>query len=393
MPNIEDAIQITVSLESASQTVKDWGIPVIVGEKQVTATKSGETTTYAYAASTTINGTSYTLAAENTPVLCYSVAEVRKQFGTETDSTDGTTIGSTATKAAAALFAQGVRRCYVVAVEAATASDITNPLASDFEACLTAIAPLAIDGKISGAMLAAQTAVDRLDKLKTFCNTYNLVFTFTNTPTASTYSSSSSLISTYITASTNLKSKNGFMLAGADPEAEDDLAAVAMGVLMKNEPWNTLMWREVSCDTAKYFLAGTLTELEDSGINAVQLTSGSNRCSNGLSTFGGTYKFIDIARTEYYVKSEVQSSLISLRANSAKVPFNQAGINMVRGAILSAMETCLSSGAIAEYTISMPRFEDTTQADRENRTLKNVVITARLAGDIHSFVVGLTINM
>lgn len=394
MPNIEDAIQINISLETTTPAAYDWGIPVIVGEKEITVTNPGVGETRAYQTTTTVNGTESTLVAANKPVLCYSVTDVQKAFGSATTNTAGTVIGSTAVKSAQDLFKQGVRKCYVVAVEAGLAANIGNPLATDYETALNGIVPLAMDSKIAGVILAHQTGIDQLLKLKTFAETYKVLFAATNTPTSSVHSDASSIIAAYITASGgNLKSKYGFFLAGADPSSTSDLAAAALGTMTLYEPWYTMMWKAITSDDTVYFTAAQITILENSGVNGVKLVSGQNVISGGVCTKGSDYLYIDITRTESYLNNQIRDALISLRLKSGKIPYDQSGINIIRGALVGAMDGCAKGGAIASYTVTMPNFSDTTETDRTNRILNNVTVKCRLAGDIHLFVIGLTISM
>ena len=83
MPELGDAIRITVTDATAAMPSREWGTPAIVGES--------------------------TYATKETPKLYYSLADVKTDHGTDSDIS----------VAAAALFAQGVRKLYISAVDAA----------------------------------------------------------------------------------------------------------------------------------------------------------------------------------------------------------------------------------------------------------------------------------
>jgi len=162
---------------------------------------------------------------------------------------------------------------------------------------------------------------------------------------------------------------------------------------MKLKPWSTAMWKTVVSSATHYFTSACVTTLEANGINALTVIGGAQKASCGLTTLGSPYKFIDVTRSEYYVTAAVKDALVALRANSDKIPYDQSGLNQVLGALISAMDSCVRVGAVGEYRISIPAFEQTSTVERENRVLNNVIVAVRLVGDIHTFNLGLTITI
>lgn len=346
MPELGDAIKITVTDATAAMPSREWGTPAIVGES-------------AY-------------ATKEAPKLYYSLAAVKEDHGAETDIS----------VAAAALFAQGVRKIYAVAIDAATAG---SPTATEVGDALDTLAPYASEKLIHGVCLALITDGLLLAKLKTFADANNVIFTATNAP-----GDTASAITTVASA---LSSGNGLYLAHADTDTTEDVAAAALGVIMTLRPWNTTFWRYINVAVNEYFAPGDVPTLEAAKINVItNRVDRVNRISNAL-TLSGSPKFIDVTRTKYYAVTAIQNSVATLRLRMTKLPYTPAGLDYVRGAIAQALEGMVRTGALHTYTIAMPAFEDIPDADKANRVLQNVNINAVLAGDIHTFDLNLTVSV
>ncbi len=345
MPELGDAIQITVTDATAAMPSREWGTPAIVGES--------------------------TYATKETPKLYYSLADVKTDHGT----------GSDISVAAAALFAQGVRKLYISAVDAAAG----EADADDVEAALAPLAPYASQKLIHGVCLAGITTSALLAKLKAFADANAVIFTASNAP--------GDTVSAITTVASALSSGNGFFLAHADTDTTEDVAAAALGVIMTLRPWNTTFWRYVNVGVNEYFAPGDVPTLETAKVNVItNRVDGVNRISNAL-TLSGSPKYIDVTRTKYYAVTAIQDSVASLRLRMTKLPYTPAGLDYVRGAIAQALEGMVRTGALHSYTISMPAFEDIPDADKANRVLQNVNINAVLAGDIHTFDLNLTVSV
>ncbi|RLI77288.1 hypothetical protein DRP05_10555 [Archaeoglobales archaeon] len=345
MPDVGDAIVINTVLETAAMPAREWGVPAVVGESNY--------------------------ASKNTPKLYYSLADVKADHGDASD----------VAKAAQAIFAQGVRKLYAVSMEVATPG---SPTATEVETALNTLAPYAENKQIHGVCLAMVTDTTLLAKLKEFADANNVVFTATNANGAT--------VSEITTAVSNLASPNGFFLAHNDSDIDEDVAAAALGVIMTLKPWNTTFWRSINVGVNEYFAPGDVPTLENGKANVILNLANANRISNALTT-GGDPKFIDITRTKYYTVTAIQDSLASLRLRMAKIPYTKAGLEYVRAAIASALEGMVRDGALSGYTIVMPDYDSIPEEDKANRVLKNVYVTATLAGDIHTFELNLTIQV
>ena len=357
MPGIEDIVKVSTSLEVSAVPAKTWGTPAVVGES------------------------SY--ATKNTPKLYSSLADVKADHGDDSD----------VTKAAAAIFAQGVRKLYAVSMEVATPG---SPKPAEVEAALNSLADLALQKKVNGVCLAGipsnqegsddgTTNIKLSTKLKAFADAYGVIFTVTN--------ENGQAVDDIIADASNLASPNGYYLAHADPDTTEDVAAAALGVIMTRKPWETIAYRAINVGVNAYFSANDLATLESNKVNAIiQGPNGENRTSAGL-TLSGEPKFLDITRTRYYLETLIDDRLTSLRLRATKIPYTEAGLEYVRAAIASACEEAVRVGALASYNIVMPAFEDIPDDWKAQRILKNVSVTAVLAGEVETFELNLTITV
>jgi hypothetical protein len=342
MGSISDAIKINASVVPAIRFVTQWGIPAIVGES--------------------------TYLTKNTPKAYTTIDAVKTDHGSS----------SAISVAAAAIFDQGVRKLYAVAMTVASAG---NPTATETETALATLTTYASGRLINGVCLAGiGSDKDTLTaKLKTFADTNNVIFTVTN-PDGATVAN--------ITAKTGaLSSANGFFLAHNDADQTGDVAAAALGLLMALKPWVTPYWKEIVCDVNAFFLPSQGPTLEAALANYVtDLGDGVTRISQGLTTKSDSNpKFIDITRTKYYLSLVIQNAIATYRIATEKIPFTAAGLKFIEGEIKGALEGAKSDGAISDYTVTMPTLAEIDDADLEDRKLSGVKIWARLAGDIQEF--------
>ena len=349
MGSIKDAITINASVVPATQFVTQWGVPAIVGES--------------------------TYATKDTPKLYTSVDAVKADHGAST----------AISVAATAIFAQGTRKLYAVAVTAAIPG---SPTATEIETSLATLTAHATNGLINGVCLAGieSDATTLTAKLKAFADTNNLIFTVTN-PNSAT-------VSDITGATAALSSANGFFLAHADTNQAGDVAAVALGKLMALKPWVSPYWKQVVTDVDKFFAPADGPTIEAAEANyIIDIGDGLTRISQGICLKSDNNpKFIDITRTKYYIESVLQNAIASYRASTEKIPFTAAGLKFIEGELRGAMESVKSQGAIDNFTVTMPVYATLDPDDVSARKLTGIHVWARLAGDIQEFELDLTLE-
>jgi len=358
MPNIADAIQITVTIENSAANAVEWGVPCIVGEQAVVEGAYGSG-----------------LYAVNTPKL-YTNAEAVK-----TDHGEGDLYN-----ACVVCFNQGVRKLYAMAVAFATPGTwVAETLTTSF----ASIHDLAVNGSFSGMCLAGTPSIAAMTAMKTWADTHNIVFTATNVPVADFHAG----ISTVVSDITALASRNGVYLACANTTGAGHIAAAALGVLMTLEPWISPYWDALNTTVTKDITRDDIVTIEAANGNGIVTITGYPRFSNGKTTLGGDYKYIDITRTQYYAMSRIKNSLIAFRLNMAKIPYTNAGIESVKTAIESPLETMKRAGAISEYSIVVPDIDDIAVEDKADRILSGVTVNCTIPGDIFGFAINMNIQV
>ena len=212
-----------------------------------------------------------------------------------------------------------------------------------------------------------------------------MIFTVTN--------ENGQAVADIITDAGELSSPNGMYIAHADSNIDEDVAAAALGVIMVHKPWHTISYRQINVGVNEYYSENDRSQLEQNNVACViEGLNGENRISTGY-TLAGDPKFIDVTRTKYYAMTLIDDRITSLRLRATKIPYTELGLAMVKNEITSALEEMVRQGALSSYTVVMPDINDIPDSDKANRVLRNVNITAVLAGEVETFELSLTITV
>lgn len=101
-------------------------------------------------------------------------------------------------------------------------------------------------------------------------------------------------------------------------------------------------------------------------------------------------EWIDVMHGLDWFQSDAQTSIFSVFLDNKKVPFTDAGIDIIRTALLASLKRGIGRDIFADDpapTIAVPRASDVSTTDRKNRKLPAVTFTAQLAGAVHATVV------
>ncbi len=134
-------------------------------------------------------------------------------------------------------------------------------------------------------------------------------------------------------------------------------------------------------------------ELEEKYISRFLRYGGCNVTIGGAMLAG---EWIDVIRFRDWLKNEMQIRVFNAIKVNRKVPFTDAGITMIEGQMIAALEKGQELGGINDteydedgkelpgYTVTVPRASDLTEAERKSRRLTGCKYTARLSGAIHA---------
>ena len=179
----------------------------------------------------------------------------------------------------------------------------------------------------------------------------------------------------------------------SQPE-ENKFAALALmakcfGYKAGTETWHL---KELKLVTPSVLTTEQKNTLASKNINSYLRYANVN-CSIGGKTLGG--EWIDVIRFADWLKAKIQINAFNALRQNPKLPFTDAGIGLIEGAVLSALSEGTSVGGIsptefdddgneiAGYTVKMPRALDFEEGARKTRKLTGCEYTARLAGAIH----------
>ena len=139
--------------------------------------------------------------------------------------------------------------------------------------------------------------------------------------------------------------------------------------------------------TADDLRTGEKTALAAKNFTRYMRQGGANITFEGKTPSG---RYIDVTRNVDWIDAEVRANIYAAFLNNPVVPYTNAGILIIKGAVEQALKTGIEKGIIANdtpYTVTVPAVADTLAADRAARILRNVAFTARLAGAIHKTIV------
>ena len=188
-------------------------------------------------------------------------------------------------------------------------------------------------------------------------------------------------------------SADGFA-ADAQPE-ENQYAALAemakcFGYDPGTETWNM---KELAGIVPSKLSTEQKKALEEDHINTFRRYAGANVTFGGYTLAG---EWIDVIRFRDWLKAEMQNRVFNVIKANRKVPFTDAGIGLIEGAMEATLKDGQDIGGIAQteydadgkeipgFKVFVPMASDITEAERKTRKLTGCHYTARLAGAIHA---------
>ena len=106
------------------------------------------------------------------------------------------------------------------------------------------------------------------------------------------------------------------------------------------------------------------------------------------TTFFGTVgsgEYIDVIHGCDWLEARIQNKVFTDLKKSKKVPFNDTGIEIIKGALKSALQEGIDVAELIDsYEITAPEKKDVPEDQRAKRDLSGVAFTAPLSGAIHT---------
>jgi hypothetical protein len=313
-------------------TVAGFGLPLILG---VTASITGTKDTYKEYTSTT---------------------EVAVDYASTTDEY----------KAAAALFAQDPSPDKVAIINVtrttptAVPADLTDALDDIMAAGKTNWYWLITTSKVVEDIDAVGTWVDANKKL------FGVGF-------------NDATLSNITELAAGLASERAFVFAHKTPAEFPEAALIGKLAPKDVGSWTAKFKNLVGVKNPGY-TAAEISTLEIGKVFTYTEKMGVLQTTEGMTTAG---TFIDVTVAKDWLKTNIETEVMSVLINSDKVPYTDEGITQVVDAVKSVLRKAVVQGMLSDFSVTAPKAADISTTDKTNRTLPDINFTATLAGAIH----------
>lgn len=110
--------------------------------------------------------------------------------------------------------------------------------------------------------------------------------------------------------------------------------------------------------------------------------AGLNVSRGGISPAG---EYLDVVRFRDWLKATMQTRVYALFANAKKVPFTDAGGDMIRAVMLGVLSAGVRAGGLVEgsTTVIIPLVSTISSVDKAARHFSGITFSGQLAGAIH----------
>lgn len=266
------------------------------------------------------------------------------------------------------------------------ARTVTSEIKETIDDCLTRAAK---EAKFYGIYIVGSPTTDELEAAKEWAESNEKLFVFTYT-TMNTFP----IVNTsyYRTAAFYGGQADGYD-AESQPAENKYVGLAAMAKCFGYDPGSeTWSLKPLATVVPSALSASDKVILENKNATSVRRYAGANTTYGGM-VIGG--EWIDVIRFRDWLKSEIQTNVFNALKTNKKVPFTDAGINMIYGAVNDALAKGQRIGGIADdsadddgnvtagYSITIPKASSFTEAERNSRKLTGITWEARLSGAIH----------
>lgn len=164
----------------------------------------------------------------------------------------------------------------------------------------------------------------------------------------------------------------------------DHINSAMMGEAFPYDPGSqTWAFKTLSGVAAYDLTSGELTAILNKNCNIYVNYAGVSITRDGKMVSG---EFIDVMRGVDWLQSNIQEKIFAELVNVRKIPYTDAGVQVVVGLLNEALQDGVDNDFLAEGSIGIdyPLVSEVDTTDRANRLLPDIEFTATLAGAIHS---------
>jgi hypothetical protein len=174
---------------------------------------------------------------------------------------------------------------------------------------------------------------------------------------------------------------------GPDASLADYPACAWFGKTLPKDPGSqTWSFKTLSGVTYNSLTPNQLSELKGKHCNMYVRIAGVNITRHGWAPDG---TWIDQTRMVDWLQARIEEALFALMAGSDKLPYDDDGVELIRGAIFGVYSEGADNGGLEleDFQFSAPLAADQAAADRTARIMRDIQFGGRLTGAIHEIYV------
>jgi hypothetical protein len=167
--------------------------------------------------------------------------------------------------------------------------------------------------------------------------------------------------------------------------ADPCIEAALFGKMLAKDPGEaTWMFKDVTSVPTYNLGTGQISTLKKKKANWYMTTASLPMLAEGTMASG---EFIDIIRGIDWLKARIQTLVFMVLHQRDKVPYTNAGIQLIKATLDAALQEGVNRGLLAQYESYAPDKADIAEDYIGQRTLPDVTFTGELAGAIHHTII------
>jgi hypothetical protein len=175
------------------------------------------------------------------------------------------------------------------------------------------------------------------------------------------------------------------------PDNGSFIAAAWAGALLPLDPGSeTWALKQLSGPSAVSLTGTYRTNILAKNGNVYEQVAGLNITEFGTVQDG---EYIDVIRLIDWTSARMKERVFTILAQNPKVPYTDAGISMLAGAVRSVLSDGVAVGGYASYQVQVPTAASQSSADRAARVVRNLNFSAILAGAAHTVAIQGTVSV
>ncbi len=178
----------------------------------------------------------------------------------------------------------------------------------------------------------------------------------------------------------------------SDLSGDDDFADAAwLGKMFPKNP-GTSNW---AFKTLAAVAADALSATEQNTLEGVSGNYYIEAAGIPITRLGtvGSGEYLDVIRGLDWLEARIQQEVYGILTNNEKVPFTDAGVQLLAAALRAVLQEAIDVGLLASFEVTSPKVANVSTADKGNRLLPDVNFTAILAGAINVIEINGTVSL